>query len=111
MKKSILWIGGGAAALSIALLALPSRSAALQEQDDTSPEVRVERLPKVQKLNRIQIDGDRVLQEAGRAMQQNPGSLAGMDALTRPEALLVSLFCFGLRPGWGIVLRHRMMVL
>jgi len=45
----------------------------------------VERLPKVQKLNRIQIDGDRVLQEAGRVMQQYPGALAGMEALTGPE--------------------------
>jgi len=32
MKKSILWIGGGTAALSIALLALPSRSAALKSR-------------------------------------------------------------------------------
>src|SRR5258708_6524864 len=87
MKKSILWIGGGTAALSIALLALPSRSAALQEQDDTSPEVRVERLPKVQKLNRIQIDGDRVLQEAGRVMQQYPGALAGMEEDAPPLPL------------------------
>src|SRR5258708_8060231 len=85
MKKSILWIGGGAGALSIALLALPSRSAALQEQDDTSPEVRVERLPKVQKLNRIQIDGDRVLQEAGRVMQQYPRAFGSMAALAGPE--------------------------
>src|SRR5258708_27865973 len=100
MKKSILWIGGGAAALSIALLALPSRSAALQEQDDTSPEVRVERLPKVQKLNRIQIDGDRVLQEAGRGMQQYPGALAGMEALTGPETQQGSIFVGDEGPRW-----------
>ncbi len=100
MKKSILWIGGGAAALSIALLALPSRSAALQEQDDTSPEVRVERLPKVQKLNRIQIDGDRVLQEAGRVMQQYPGALAGMEALTGPETQQVTIFDGDEGPSW-----------
>src|SRR5260221_2221047 len=100
MKKSILWIGGGTAALSIALLALPSRSAALQEQDDTSPEVRVERLPKVQKLNRIQIDGDRVLQEAGRVMQQYPGALAGMEALTGPETQQVTIFDGDEGPSW-----------
>src|SRR5258706_5193412 len=106
MKKNILWIGGGAAALSIALLALPSRSAALQEQDDTSPEVRVERLPKVQELNRIQIDGDRVLQEAGRMMQQYPGALAGMEALTGPETQQVTIFDGDEGPSWLGVETH-----
>jgi S1-C subfamily serine protease len=106
MKKSILWIGGGAAALSIALLALPSRSAALQEQDDTSPEVRVERLPKVQELNRIPIDGDRVLQEAGRVMQQYPGALAGMEALTGPETQQVTIFDGDEGPSWLGVETH-----
>src|SRR5258706_10674504 len=106
MKKNILWIGGGAAALSIALLALPSRSAALQEQDDTSPEVRVERLPKVQELNRIQIDGDRGLQEAGRMMQQYPGALAGMEALTGPETQQVTIFDGDEGPSWLGVETH-----
>jgi len=106
MKKNILWIGGGAAALSIALLALPSRSAALQEQDDTSPEVRVERLPKVQELNRIQIDGDRVLQEAGRMMQQYPGALAGMEALTGSETQQVTIFDGDEGPSWLGVETH-----
>src|SRR5258708_23038362 len=106
MKKSVLWIGGGAAALSIAVLALPSRSAALKEQDDTWPEVRVERLPKVQELNRIQIDGDRVLQEAGRMMQQYPGALAGMEALTGPETQQVTIFDGDEGPSWLGVETH-----
>src|SRR5260370_36908893 len=100
MRKNILGVSGGVGTLSIALLALPSRAAALQEQDDTSPEVRVERLPKVQKLNRIQIDGDRVLQEAGRVMQQYPGALAGMEALTGPETQQVTIFDGDEGPSW-----------
>jgi len=33
MKKNILWASGGVALLSIGLIALPSPSAAIQEQD------------------------------------------------------------------------------
>jgi serine protease Do len=50
MKKNILWASAGVAALSIGLIALPSPSAAIQEQDDTAPTVRVERLPRVRDL-------------------------------------------------------------
>lgn len=78
MKKNILWVSGGAAILSIGLIALPSPSASIQEQDDTSPTVRVERLPKVQ---RIQIDGDRIAQDVERALEQSNGVLAGMPVL------------------------------
>ena len=68
MRKNILWVSGGIASLGIALLVLPSRSAAPQEQDETSPEMKVERLSKVRGLQRVQIDGDRVLQDVGRAL-------------------------------------------
>jgi hypothetical protein len=85
MRKNILWVSGSVAVLSIALLVLPSRSAALQEQDNTSPEVRVQRVPKVRELQRIQIDGDRVLQEVMPALEQSEGVLAGMQVLADPE--------------------------
>jgi len=78
MKKKILWISGGVAALSVALLALPSRAAVLQGQDDTSPAVKVQRL---QELRRIQIDGDRVSQDVEPALEESEGALAEVEVL------------------------------
>jgi serine protease Do len=85
MRKNILRVSGSVAVLSIALLALPSRSAALQVQDNTSSEVKVQRLPKVRELQRIQTDGDRVLQEVMPALEQSESVLAGMQVLADPE--------------------------
>src|SRR4029077_13599524 len=99
MRKNILSISGSVAALSIALLVLPSRSAALREQDDTSPEVKVQRLPKVRELQRIQINGDRVLQEVMPALEQSEGVLAGMQALADPEIDQITIFD-GEGPSW-----------
>src|SRR5258708_2942294 len=106
MTKSILFVSGTIAAIGVALLALPSRSAALQEQEDVSPEVKVERLPKVHELKRIQIDGDRVLQDAGRALEQYQGALAGMEALTDPEIQQVTIFDGEEGPSWLGVETH-----
>lgn len=100
MRKNILWVSGSVAALGIALLALPSRSAALQEQDDTSPEVKVEKLPKVRELQRIQIDGDRVLQEVMPALEQSEGVLAGMQVLADPEIDQIAIFDGEEGPSW-----------
>ena len=100
MRKNILSISGSVAALSIALLVLPSRSAALREQDDTSPEVKVQRLPKVRELQRIQIDGDRVLQEVMPALEQSEGVLAGMQALADPEIDQITIFDGEAGPSW-----------
>jgi serine protease Do len=99
MRENILWVSGSVAALSIALLAFPSRSAALQVQDDTSPEVKVQRLPKVRELRRIQIDGDRVLQESMPALEQSEGVLAGMQVLADPEIDQITIFD-GEGPSW-----------
>jgi len=99
MRKNILSISGSVAALSIALLVLPSRSAALQGQDNTSPEVKVQRLPKVRELQRIQIDGDRVLQEVMPALEQSEGVLAGMQVLADPEIDQITIFD-GEGPSW-----------
>ncbi len=106
MKKNILWVSGNAALLSIALLVLPSSSAALQEQDDTSPEVKVERLPKVRELKRIQIDGDRVLQEVMPALEQSEGILAGMQVLTDPETEQITILDGDEGPSWLGVETH-----
>jgi serine protease Do len=100
MKKNTLFVSAGIAALSIALVALPSRSAALQEQENTSPEVKVERLPKVRELQRIQIDGDRVLQEVMPVLEQSEGILAGMQVLADPEIDQITIFDGEEGPSW-----------
>ena len=100
MRKNILWVSGSVVALSIALLAFPSRSAALQEQDNTSPDVKVQRLPKVRELQRIQIDGDRVLQEVLPALEQSEGVLAGMQVLADPEIDQIAIFDGEEGPSW-----------
>src|SRR5713101_1106904 len=100
MTKNILFVSGSIAALGVALLALPSRAAALQEQDDASPEVRVERLPKVRELQRIQIDGDRVLQDVGRALEESGGVLASVRALSDPEIDQITIFDGEEGPSW-----------
>jgi len=100
MRENILRVSGSVAALSIALLALPSRSAARQEQGDTSPEVKVQRLPKVRELRRIQIDGDRVSQEVMPALEQSEGVLAGMQVLADPEIDQIAIFDGEDGPSW-----------
>jgi serine protease Do len=100
MKKNTLFACGSVAALSIALVALPSRSAGLQEQENTSPEVKVERLPKVRELQRIQMDGDRVLQEVMPALEQTEGMLTGMHVLTDPEIDQIAIFDGEEGPSW-----------
>jgi len=98
MKKKILWISGGVAALSVALLALPSRAAVLQGQDDTSPAVKVQRL---QELRRIQIDGDRVSQDVEPALEESEGALAEVEVLPdNPETQQVTVFDGGEGPSW-----------
>jgi serine protease Do len=100
MKKNILFISGSIAALGVALLVLPSRSAVLQEQENTSPEVKVERLPKVHELKRIQVDGDRVLQEVMPALEQSEGVLASVRELSDPEIDQITIFDGEEGPSW-----------
>jgi len=100
MKKNILIISGSIAALGVALLVLPSRSAVLQEQENTSPEVKAERLPKVHELKRIQIDGDRVLQEVMPALEQSEGVLASVRELSDPEIDQITIFDGEEGPSW-----------
>jgi serine protease Do len=104
MKKNILWASGGVAVLSIGLIALPSPSATIQEQDDSSPTVRVEQLPQVHRLRRIQINGDRVVQDEDRVLQQSQGVLTG--TLSDPETTLISVFDGEEGPSWLGVETH-----
>jgi serine protease Do len=100
MKKNILWISGGIATLGVALLAIPGRSAALQEQDDTSPTIKVQRLPKVHELKRLQIDGDHLSQDVERALEESGGVLAEVEPLLDPESEQITVFDGGEGPSW-----------
>jgi serine protease Do len=104
MKKNILWVSGGIAVLSIGLIALPSPSATIQEQDDSSSTVRVQQLPQVHRLRRIQINGDRVVQDVDRVLQQSQGVLTG--TLSDPETTLISVFDGEEGPSWLGVETH-----
>ncbi|HWW17541.1 MAG TPA: PDZ domain-containing protein [Candidatus Saccharimonadales bacterium] len=106
MKKNILWVSGGIAVLGVALLAIPGRSAALQEQDDTSPTIRVQQLPKVRELRRVQIDGDRVSQDVERALEQSGGVLADVEPLLDSETDQITVFDGGDGPSWLGVETH-----
>lgn len=99
MKKNILWVGGGITALGLVLLAAPSRSTAHQEQDVTSPDVKVEKLPKVRELQRVEIDADRMLQEVMPTLE-NEGVLAGMQVLGDPELQQITIFDGEEGPSW-----------
>lgn len=106
MKRNILWASAGIAALSIGLIALPSSSASIQEQDDTSPTIKVERLPKVREPQRIQIDGHQIAQDVDRALEQSAGALAGMQLVTDPETQQVTILDGDEGPSWLGVETH-----
>jgi serine protease Do len=106
MKKSIFLVSGGIAVLTIGLVALPSPAAPLQEQEGPAPVVRIERLPNVRQLRRIQIDGDRVLQDAEQALEQSDGVLASVEALPDPEIGQVTVFDGEEGPSWLGVETH-----
>jgi serine protease Do len=99
MKSNVLWVSGSTVALGIALLSLPSRSAALQDQDDASPTISVQQLPKVQELKRIQINGDRVSQDVAAALAQAGDALAQVQELRDPETQ-ITVFDGGEGPSW-----------
>jgi serine protease Do len=106
MKKNILCVSAGVAALSIGLIALPSPSAAIQDQEDSSTTVRRERLPKVREFKHIQIDGDRISQDVERALEQAGGALAEVEALSDPEIQQITLFDGEEGPSWLGVETH-----
>ena len=106
MKKNFLWVGGGVAVLSIALLALPSRSAALQEQDDTSLLTKVQRIRgNIYELQRVQLDGERAMEKARRALEQSQGALATVESL-EPEIDQIAIFDGDEGPSWLGVETH-----
>lgn len=76
MKKEILLVAGGLAALSVTLIALPSPSAAVQEQGDGDTVVlqqklkNLDRLQKVKKFRRVQVEPADLLESEDQAVEQ-----------------------------------------
>jgi serine protease Do len=106
MRKNILLVSAGVAALSIGLIALPSPLAAIQDQEDCSATVRIERVPKVREFRRIQIDGDRISREVEQAVEQSRGALAEVEALRDPEIQQITIFDGEEGPSWLGVETH-----
>jgi serine protease Do len=98
MRKNILWMSGGIAVLSIGLIALPSPSAGTQEQESTSPTVRVVPFPQARQLQRVQIDGDRALLRAQQALAESRGVLANIEE--DPEIQQIAIFDGDEGPSW-----------
>jgi serine protease Do len=75
MKKEIWLVAGGLAALSVTLIALPSPSAAVQEQDNDTVVLQqklksLDKLKDLEKLQRIQIDPGDLLESADQGVKQ-----------------------------------------
>lgn len=98
MRKNILWVSGGIAALSIGLIALPSPSAGMQEQEDPSRKVKVVPLPGGQELQRVQMDSDRALRRAYQALEESQGVLANLDI--DPGLQQIAVFDGDEGPSW-----------
>ena len=84
MKKNILWIGTGTATLTIALLAMARPSAAVQERQEGSSAVKVERIP----------------------LEQSEDAWTRVQALTDPEAQQITVFDGDEGPSWLGVETH-----
>jgi len=84
MKKNILWIGAGTATLTIALLAMARPSAAVQERQEGSSAVKVERIP----------------------LEQSEDAWTRVQALTDPEAQQITVFDGDEGPSWLGVETH-----
>ena len=100
MKKNVFWIAGGTAALSIALIALPSPSAGIQEPDESSPDVKVVRIPKVVELKRVQIAG------VPGQERQTEGVLVEPGEFVDPEIEQITLLDGEEGPSWLGVETH-----
>jgi serine protease Do len=83
MKKNILWVCAGTAALSMALLAMARPSAAVQERQEGST-VKVERIP----------------------LEQSEDTWTRVEALTDPETQQITVFDGDEGPSWLGVETH-----
>ena len=84
MKKNILWIGVGTVTLSIALLTVARPSAAVQERQEGSSTVKVERIP----------------------LEQSEDAWTRVEALTDPETQQITVFDGDEGPSWLGVETH-----
>src|SRR5712692_4519552 len=83
MKKNILLAAGGLAALGVTLIALPSPSAAVQEEEHTALQQKVQKLQEVERLplvseeqlELVEVDPEDVLGSANQAVEQYHGAM------------------------------------
>jgi len=83
MKTRLILIAGGVAGLSAAVLTMPIRSvnAATHENQEAGTRVRVERLPKVVELQKIQIDDEPLFVEEDEASVLEEGLSQGKQVI------------------------------
>src|SRR5260370_13908155 len=83
MKTGILLVAGGLAALSVTLIALPSPSAAVEEQEHTTLQQKVQKLQEVERLplvseeqlELVEVDPEDALGSANQAVEQYHGTM------------------------------------
>lgn len=102
MKKNLLLIAGGVAGLGATLITLPGLSvmAARQENQNAATRVRVERLPKVVELQRVQSDEEPLI------VDDEPMALEGTRVID-PEIEQITVFDGDEGPSWlGVEMRE-----
>jgi serine protease Do len=113
MKKNILLTGAGLAALSLALIALPSRSASAQDQDDASAKLQEKLEKALRQADKVQSQDydlatklafESALPDSGRAMSQYQSALQelqDMQVLNGEDAdQMVSVLADEEGPSW-----------
>jgi serine protease Do len=105
MKKEILLVAGGLAAFSVTLIALPSPSAAVQEQGDADTvvlEQKVKNLDKqrVKKLQRVQVEPGDLLESANQAVEQYDDAMQLVRELPDLDVEQVAVFDGEEGPSW-----------
>jgi serine protease Do len=78
MKRNILFVTGGLAALGLALIALPGSSATAQDQDDSSVAALQQKLENLQARLQAKLEGqqERITRAEARAQQASARALA-----------------------------------
>jgi serine protease Do len=107
MKKNLLLIAGGVAGLGATLITLPGVSAmvAHQENQEAGMRVRVQRLPKVVELQRVQGDEDPLIVDDESMVME--GMLADGKRVIDPEMEQITIFDGDEGPSWlGVEMRE-----
>src|SRR5947209_19640484 len=101
MKTRLILIAGGVAGLSAAVLTMPIRSvnAATHENQEAGTRVRVERLPKVVELQKVQIDDEPLFVEEDEPSVLEEGLSQGKQVID-PDIQQITIFDGDEGPSW-----------